>query len=68
MTTHQEETHCRHMGYIFRLAAWVLLYAPSHRQDNTYQGLCYTIMEHEMNREIAQWARHVGTIRRPIAP
>ena len=24
------------------LAARVLLYAPSHRQDSTYHGLCYT--------------------------
>ena len=32
----------RHMGYSFRLTARVLLYAPSHRQDNTYHGLCYT--------------------------
>ena len=24
------------------LTARVLLYAPSHRQDNTYLGLCYT--------------------------
>ena len=24
------------------LTACVLLYAPSHRQDNTYHGLCYT--------------------------
>ena len=30
------------MGYSFRLAARVLLYASSHRQDNTYHGLCYT--------------------------
>ena len=30
-----EATHCRHIGYSFRLAARVLLYAPSHRQDNT---------------------------------
>ena len=37
-----EETHCRHMGYSFRLTARVLLYAPSHRQDSTYHGLCYT--------------------------
>ena len=37
-----EETRCRHMGYSFRLAARVLLYASSHRQDNTYHGLCYT--------------------------
>ena len=27
------------------------IYASSHRQDNTYHGLCYTRLE----REIAQW-------------
>ena len=37
-----EETCCCHMGYSFRLAARVLLYAPSHRQDSTYRSLCYT--------------------------
>ena len=37
-----EETRIHHMGYSFQLAARVLLYAPSHRQDNTYHGLCYT--------------------------
>ena len=31
-----------YMGEPFRLAASVLLYASSHRQDNTYHGLCYT--------------------------
>ena len=30
------------MGYSFRLAVRVILYAPSHRQDNTYYGHCYT--------------------------
>ena len=30
------------MGYAFRLAARVLLYSSSHRQDNTHHGLCYT--------------------------
>ena len=30
------------IGYSYRLTARVLLYAPSHRQDNTYHGLCYT--------------------------
>ena len=30
------------MSYSFLLAARVLLYASSHRQDNTYHGLCYT--------------------------
>ena len=38
----RKETRCRHIGYSYRLAARVLLYAPSHRQDNTYHGLCYT--------------------------
>ena len=37
----REETRCRHICYSFRLAARVLLYASSHRQDNTYHGLCY---------------------------
>ena len=37
-----EETRCRHMGYSFRLAGMVLLYAPLHINDNTYHGLCYT--------------------------
>ena len=45
----REETHFCHMcvcvcvmGYSFRLAARVLLYAPSHIQDSTYHGLCCT--------------------------
>ena len=38
----RKETRCRHIGYSFRLAARVLLYASSNRQDNTYHGLCYT--------------------------
>ena len=38
----RKETRSRHIGYSYRLTARVLLYAPSHRQDNTYHGLCYT--------------------------
>ena len=38
----RKETRCRQLGYSFRLAARVILYASSHRQDNTYHGLCYT--------------------------
>ena len=37
----RDETYC-HMGYFFRLAARILLYAPSHRQDSIYHGFCYT--------------------------
>ena len=40
------ETCCRcYMGYSFRLAARDLLNAPSHSQDSTYHGLCYTSRE-----------------------
>ena len=38
----REETRCRYMGYSFQLAAIVLLYASSHRQDSTYHSLYYT--------------------------
>ena len=38
----RKETRCRHIGYSYQLTARVLLYAPSHRQDNTYHSLCYT--------------------------
>ena len=38
----EKGTRCHYMGYSFRLAARVLLYAPSHRQDSTYHILCYT--------------------------
>ena len=44
------------MGYSFRLTARVLLYAPSHRQDSTYHGLCYT-----SRRPIAPWANALTT-------
>ena len=38
----RKETRCRHIGCSYRLTARVLIYAPSHRQDNTYHGFCYT--------------------------
>ena len=40
--TVREETRCCHIGYSFRLQQGFFLYASSHRQDNTYHGLCYT--------------------------
>ena len=51
----REETRCHHMGYSFQLTARVLLYAPSHRQDSTYHNLCYTSLEHWLERERALW-------------
>ena len=38
----RKETRCHHMGYPFRLATRDILFAPSHRKDSTYHGLCYT--------------------------
>ena len=40
------------MGYSFRLAARMLLYAPSNRQDNTYQGFVTPVVERWLEREI----------------
>ena len=64
-----KETRCRHIGYSYRLTARVLLYAPSHRQDNTYHGLCYTsrgALAGTRNRSMGP--PYEGSIRRPIAP
>ena len=47
----RKETRCRHIGYSYRLTARVLLYAPSHRQDN----FVTPVVEHWLEREIAQW-------------
>ena len=65
----RKETRCRHIGYSFRLTARVLLYAPSHRQDSTYHGLCYTSRgELAGTRNSSVGSPHEGSIRRPIAP
>ena len=56
------------MGYSLRLAARVLLYTPSHRQDDTYHGLCYTSRGALAGTKNSQWVHHEGSIRRPIAP
>ena len=64
-----KETRCRHIGYSYRLTARVLLYAPSHRQDNTYHGLCYTSHGALAGmRNSSMGPPHEGSIRRPIAP
>ena len=65
----KEETRCRHIGYSYRLTARVLLYAPSHRQDNTYHCLCYTSCGALAGtRNSSMGPPHEGSIRRPIAP
>ena len=63
----RKETRCRHIGYSYRLTARVLLYAPSHRQDNTYHGLCYTSRGALAGtRNSSMGPPHEGSIRRPI--
>ena len=65
----RKETRCFHIGYSFRLTARVLLYAPSHRQDSTYHGLCYT--SHGAlagTRNSSMGSPHEGLIRWRIAP
>ena len=65
----RKETRCRHIGYSYRLATRVLLYAPSHRHDNTYHGLCYSSRGALAGmRNSSMCPPHEGSIRRPIAP
>ena len=65
----RNETRWLHIGYSYRLAARVLLYAPSHRQDNTYHGLCYTSRGALAGtRNSSMGPPHEGSIRWPIAP
>ena len=64
----RKETRCRHIGYTFRLAARVLLYALSHKQDSTYHGLCYTSRGALAGtRNSSMGSPHEGSIRRPIS-
>ena len=65
----RKETRCCHIGYSFQLTPRVLLYAPFHRQDSIYHGLCYT--SHGAlagTRNSSMGPPHEGLIRRPIAP
>ena len=65
----RKETRCRHIGYSYRSTARVLLYAPSHRQDSTYHGLCYTSRGALAGtRNSSMGPPHEGSIRRPITP
>ena len=65
----RKEIRCRHIGYSYRLTARVLLYAPSHRQDNTHHSLCYTSRGALAGmRNSSMGPPQEGSIRRPIAP
>ena len=65
----RKETRWRHIGYSFRLSARVVVYIPSHRQDSTYHGLCYTSRGALAGtRNSSMGSPYEGSIRRPIAP
>ena len=64
----REETCCRHMGYSFRLAARVFyVHHPTDRITHT-MAFVTPVVDHWLEREIAQWVHHEGLILRPIAP
>ena len=51
----RKETRCRYIGYSFRLTARVLLYAPSHSRIKHTTAFVTPVVEHWLEREIAQW-------------
>ena len=54
---------------LFPISSKIILYVPFHTQDSTYDGICYiSIVEHCLEREIAQWIHHEGSFRCPITP
>ena len=54
---------------LFPISSKVLLYASSHKQNNTYHGLCYTSRGAlAATRNSSMGPPHEGSIRRPIAP
>ena len=62
----RKETRFHHIGYSYRLTARVLLYASSHRQDDTYHGLCYTSRGALAGtRNSSMGSPHEGSIQRP---
>ena len=65
----RHDTRCRHIGYSFWLTVRVLLYAPFHRQNSTYHGLCYTSCGAPAGtRNSSMGPLPEGSIQRPIAP
>ena len=63
----RKETRCCHIGYSFRLAARVLLYASSHRQDITYHGPPWRI-DPTTHRTMSERSYHGATSRSEYLP
>ena len=58
----REETRCRYMGYSFQLAARVLYM--HHLTDRITHTTAFVtpVVEHWLEREIAQWVHHEGCV------
>ena len=54
----RKETRCCHIGYSFQLAARVLLYAPPTERIAHTTAFVTPVVEHWLEREIAQWVHH----------
>ena len=64
----REDTRCRHMGYSFRLAARCFyMHHPTDRITHT-TAFVTPVVQHWLERDLAQWVHHEGSIRRPMAP
>ena len=61
-----------YMSFSFRLTVRVLLYAPFHREDSTYHGLCYTsrgALAKTRNSSMGpQWRIDPTTLQRTFLP
>ena len=64
----REKPRCCHMGYSFRLAARVLLYASSQTGWHVPRPLLHKSWSTAGMRNSSMGQPHVGSIRRPIAP
>ena len=51
----RKETRCRHIDYSFQLTARFFLYAPPHRRIAHTTAFVTPVVEHWLEREIAQW-------------
>ena len=64
----RKETRCRHIGYSFsdKQQCFFYMHHPTDRIAHT-TAFVTPVVKHWLEREIAQWVHHEGSIRRPIA-
>ena len=62
----REEILCSHMGYTFQEIKGYFICAPFTDRIAHTTAFVTPVVEHWLEREIAQWVNHEGSIRRPI--